>query len=1350
MPIQSDHTTKVHARPRLRRTARAFLGVLASWVLLGLAVHLGRTNLVEWAGKRAGLDWRIDQVEWSASERSVELHGVQIQDEAWMATSDTLACVGISWVQGVLNVDRIHLGTLEVIQSGTPQDELIASEETAALDWETLWTGMLKGVDLRHLDWNEIRIEGASNPDLTLGQGLCNGLTCNTTGVELNALEWSFISGNLPSLEFPLEMDSSSLHGSWSPSGWDVETSTLSLPGLDFEGTLAWPSMTGRGQAKVQWESLPQWVLDMEPQGWMDTLRLRGETTSLAWDLDDSLWTADAKGPDWLSIWANGNTNAWQGQAHIGHIPKSIKDVLPSDSLNLLASGTGNALEITLSGGPELDVRISATAAADWATWLSAPGPPQQVHAFIDNWGTWISDPSQRVEAKIDSEGDSLLLGLAQPHLKRPWSMSGVLEGHALDIAATLNGLDATSPPAGAATLHMELDSADQSVAWRGTCVLADMTDRLNGRGEVHWRGSEPEWNVDLSGQGARLEVDGVGMPDLPDLNAVFARSHEPVTWGDMHLHGQLAPKSAWASWLLPSANLQDTLSMVVNMDSTDLRGHLTMPELVVADVAVECTELTVIASGNSMEVDLESRVLLDSSKAMAVDVEARLVGQEIWEASLVLQDRDFAPFVWRMEAAPTSNDLWACSILEGTVPIPGSMLKVQDTPVQWIASSELPLPPNLTFSDSSQVLEIATELGEDGSTTVNVEGAFEDLDNWTQPLDSALDLSRLELEGSLVLNANQAPSALLALHGFNASYESIELDNIDVRMSLHQGFLNVFLDSKRASTNTTLNSHLTWQPFLPDAQPQLTVNLANLPFEWTQPWLDSSLVQLTGRLDADLQIDGVLNQPRIQGHGNVDSLKADVPSLGTHFGGHGTFQIGEDDLWLNNFSLYDALGNGARMEGALIHDNFEDWNFDASIVETPAPLLLMDLSEQNNDVAFGQLVVGGSLDLFYWNGNLDIRGDLAAFEGTDLHLALLTEETAGWDNTVEFLQPPTVLVEEEDQPDEDEVAMLIDLNLETQREAKITILTDPDNNANIVGYTQGNLHVLMDDWEHMTLNGELDVVEGRYDLALGSLVRKTFVAQPGGRLFWNGDPYEGTLDLEAVYTTRANVQPLLGNGATQVQNEDVEVLLQLTGPMMTPNLTFDLATPQAPPLVSEALASAVADPSEKTSQAIALLSLQEFLPPQYNSLELGSNGLQDYTVDVVTSQLSQWLSRFNEDIDIGIRYDAQRTSAEAPATSQQDALQVALRASFLNDRLEVEGAVGSREITQEALGETHLQNIRVLYHLNEDKSLQLTGFSEAQASATQTANTTSQGVGIRWHKSFNWTWPWSKKEDQD
>ena len=284
---------------------------------------------------------------------------------------------------------------------------------------------------------------------------------------------------------------------------------------------------------------------------------------------------------------------------------------------------------------------------------------------------------------------------------------------------------------------------------------------------------------------------------------------------------------------------------------------------------------------------------------------------------------------------------------------------------------------------------------------------------------------------------------------------------------------------------------------------------------------------------------------------------------------------------------------------------------------------------------------------------------------------------------------------------------------------------------------------MVLEDWDRMTLTGELHIVEGQYDFALGPILRKTFVVTTAASSTWDGDPYQDVLDLDAVYQTRANVQPLLGSAGSGVQNEDIDVILHLDGPMLRPNIGFDLGASNAPTLVAEALSTAVVDESERTSQAIALLSLQEFLPQQFNTLELGSNGLQEYSIDVVTNQLSQWLSRINDDVDIGIRYDA--NAAIDPTSVNQDALQLALKASFFQNKLEVEGAVGSPDVTQDALGEAQLQNIRVLYNLNDEKSLQLTGFSESQTSATQSANTTSQGVGIRWHRSFNWTWPWRR-----
>ena len=135
-----------------------------------------------------------------------------------------------------------------------------------------------------------------------------------------------------------------------------------------------------------------------------------------------------------------------------------------------------------------------------------------------------------------------------------------------------------------------------------------------------------------------------------------------------------------------------------------------------------------------------------------------------------------------------------------------------------------------------------------------------------------------------------------------NASYEDIQFDEMDVSMSLHKGHLNVLANAVSQATNTSITSQLSCRPFESEPNPTLTASLTEVPFEWAQPWIDSTFVQLEGRLRADLSLEGDWDQPWIQGEGRVDSLKAYVPNLGTHFGGHGNFQMGQGDLWLNNF----------------------------------------------------------------------------------------------------------------------------------------------------------------------------------------------------------------------------------------------------------------------------------------------------------------------------------------------------------------------------------------------------------------------------------------------------------------
>ena len=137
-----------------------------------------------------------------------------------------------------------------------------------------------------------------------------------------------------------------------------------------------------------------------------------------------------------------------------------------------------------------------------------------------------------------------------------------------------------------------------------------------------------------------------------------------------------------------------------------------------------------------------------------------------------------------------------------------------------------------------------------------------------------------------------------------------------------------------------------------------------------------------------------------------------------------------------------------------------------------------------------------------------------------------------------------------------DELSVLLDLNIEAKPEAQVTILTDPENNANLVGSTEGNIHLTLEDWERMTLTGNLTVVEGRYDFALGPLLRKQFSVDAGGTLFleWGSVPRHGGLACQIRHPRQRPTAP--GKRKLDgVQNEDIDVILHLNGPMLRPNI---------------------------------------------------------------------------------------------------------------------------------------------------------------------------------------------------
>jgi len=1292
-----------------------------------LTFNVWVTSVVNGALGTTAIDATLAHVRLNVGQRQFTIVGLSWQSDDGSArmTLDSLACAIPEWRSGVWHLASAHAGFLHIDVNGA------SPEEKNAIPF---WEGLATGLHIDRLDWQHVTVSANSSHTAHITGSQFRELTLDRTGLRWEDLRLGGGRIVSPALPDTLDLPPGQCAASWTTTGLALHSEGLSLPGLSFEGDLSWPMDDGRGRLHFDWPVLQPWLEAAGMGSWVNDLGLTTAQSEIKWSNQDARWELSTEGPSWLSCHASGSDSSWSGRLNLSSIPPVARDFWPSDVCRIDFEGDVQESLLTISGDSSVSALLRVRVPPSWHAWLTSRDTWPHLEMELDRWGDIVPSAQDRLTASLHPDGAGCTVSLAQLTSRLPWSAAGRYTLNRWDIRAEAGPMVLERDTL-AFSSEARINLRKDGLRWQALNRAVAWEDTLIWTGDVNWQEPAASWTSSLHCMNANLEARGEGLPWTLAEAAMAWLHRRPTSWPALECSGQIGPDQPWLALTMPGLSFRDTASFHVSCGDEVAQLSLDVPGGRVSNVDFGPSNLNLSSTSNHVQGHLAVRAEV-GGKPWNAHVE--LQGTHRWQArtEVALPDGQVASLL--ADARPDGAS-WTWGLLETTIPLGTQRLTLQNGPIHWNPEEDSTLGPHVLLGGDLGSVAMNVLPSSHGAWTVDVEGQL--TSGGLSSLHPALYADGLEFHGQWSHDGASAALGTLQTASHNVAFESISFASLTSRMHFREGRLHAEVDADQPASQTQLQGTAIWAVSAPH-ELRVDAKLTHIPLSWVQPWVDTSAAILTGTLDASVEVSGPWRAPMLSGGGIIDTLTAEIPSLGTSFGASGAFDIGRDEVVLRSCVLSDRLGATARVEGALLHDGFADWNFDVSMVDTPNDMLIMELPPSSKSPVSGVLVGRGSLDAFFWNNRLELRGDVSAEAPTDFTLSLEDGESEGWGSWVVFAtDSPSDSVAA---PEEvDELSVLLDLNIEAQPEAQVTILTDPENDANLVGSTEGSIHLTLEDWERMTLAGTLTVVEGRYDFALGPLLRKQFNVDAGGTLFWSGDPYQGTVDLNAKYATRANVQPLLGSASTGVQNEDIDVILHLNGPMLRPNIGFDLDAPRAPSIVAEALATAVLDDAERTRQAIALLSLQEFLPQQINTLELGTTGLQEYSIDMVTSQLSNWLSKINEDIDVGIRYDA--SSALNPASVNQDALQLALKASFFQDKLEVEGALGSRDMTQEALSEAQLQNVRILYNLNEERGLQLTGFSESQSTVTQSGNTTSQGVGIRWHRSFNWTWPWNQ-----
>jgi hypothetical protein len=194
--------------------------------------------------------------------------------------------------------------------------------------------------------------------------------------------------------------------------------------------------------------------------------------------------------------------------------------------------------------------------------------------------------------------------------------------------------------------------------------------------------------------------------------------------------------------------------------------------------------------------------------------------------------------------------------------------------------------------------------------------------------------------------------------------------------------------------------------------------------------------------------------------------------------------------------------------------------------------------------------------------------------------------------------------------------------------------------------------------------------------------MNKQFNVENGGKLMFNGNLDDAEIDLKAIYKLKASLYDIRLEDKYK-ERIPVECQLLLTGKLFNPLIGFNIYLPTADEETRSYLRNVVSTQEELSRQFLYLLVMNSFYSdPSFgssvsSSAVSGTDAMKVTTYEMLSSQLSNWLSQISNDFDIGFVY--------RPGYNEinPQEVEVALSTQLLNDKVVINGNFDVRGTSQ-------------------------------------------------------------------
>ena len=458
-----------------------------------------------------------------------------------------------------------------------------------------------------------------------------------------------------------------------------------------------------------------------------------------------------------------------------------------------------------------------------------------------------------------------------------------------------------------------------------------------------------------------------------------------------------------------------------------------------------------------------------------------------------------------------------------------------------------------------------------------------------------------------------------------------------------------------------------------------LTARADKLPLDALNPLLKFFASGIGGKVTGKVRLSGDPGKPYLTGSLWAEDASIKIDYIQSKYKFSDSIRFDREGIKFNNVTLKDEKGNLASLNGAIYHNHFLDFAVDLTI--KTKDFMVLNTKPKDNDVFYGTAFTTGVTSIRTEGQLLKFNISAKTGKNTRFYIPLNSSMSVAENNFVSFMQPAGTVKETKSNTGQPSTSgssgIEIAFDLEITPDAEVQLIMDPKTGDIMKGTGRGNLNINLDSKGVFKMFGDYTIENGDYLFTLGNIINKSFNVESGGKISFNGDVEDADIDMKAIYKTKASLYDIMpGILPESKQNEriPVECQLLLSGKLFNPTVGFDIYLPTADEETRAYLKSMIKSDEEMSRQFLFLLVMNSFYSDQGSATQplpagMGSATVGVTTMEMLSNQLSNWLSQISNDFDIGVVY---RPGTTQLPNSQE--LQVALSTQLLNDKVLING----------------------------------------------------------------------------